>query len=389
MVLLHSIALPPQAPLVLGIVVVTSGCFEPELTSSIPYYIINHKGSNSRQVTSVIAHSLSLNPNQAHNHHLPFHSFTMPFTPLNPTSPICSTCGTQYPPHSSPPTTCFICDDPRQYVPPTGPSFTTLSALLSSSSSHQNIFTPLPSSPDTFISLHTEPKLAIGQRAILVRTPAGNILWDCLTYLDTATISKITSLGGLAGIVISHPHYYSTHIEWATAFNCPVYLSTEDKQWIALPSPKHQLFLDQTVTPIPGRDGQETGIKALKLGGHFPGSLVLLYDGRLLVADTLMTTPAGMGKWDVDSTGAKRSKPAGLNSFSFMYSIPNMIPLSVEEIVKMWDVLKDFEFRSTHGAFTGQDIEDEGVKGRVLDSMQIQVTHMGYRDHGFLEERIS
>jgi hypothetical protein len=116
--------------------------------------------------------------------------------------------------------------------------------------------------------------------------------------------------------------------------------------------------------------------------------MVLLYDGRLLLADTLMTTPAGMGKWNVDAKGGTRNKPPGLNSFSFMWSIPNMIPLSAKEIVHMWDVLKDLEFISTHGAFTGQDIEDEGVKGRVLESMQIQVRHMGYPQHALLKEKV-
>ncbi|RKU48329.1 hypothetical protein DL546_008381 [Coniochaeta pulveracea] len=292
-----------------------------------------------------------------------------PFQPRNPDAPVCCTCGTQYPSNTS-------------------PSFTTLSSLLSSDSHYHNVFTPLSHDPEHFISIHTEPKVAIGQRAILVRTPAGNVLWDCITYLDDETVEKIKGYGDLVGIVISHPHYYSTHVEWANAFECPVYLAAEDKKWIAVPLGEHQSFLDQTVTSISGKNGQDIGVKALKLGGHFPGSLVLLYDGRLLLADTLMTTPAGMGKWNVDAKGNTRNKPPGLNSFSFMWSIPNMIPLNTEEIVHMWDVLKNYDFRSSHGAFTGQDIEDEGVKGRVLESMQIQIRHMGYPQHALLKETI-
>ena len=39
---------------------------------------------------------------------------------------ICSTCGTQYPPHDAPPPSCAICTDARQYVPLTGQAWTTL-----------------------------------------------------------------------------------------------------------------------------------------------------------------------------------------------------------------------------------------------------------------------
>ncbi len=131
---------------------------------------------------------------------------------------------------------------------------------------------------------------------------------------------------------------------------------------------------------------------ALKPGGHFPGSLVCLAYGRLLVADTLVTTPSGMGDWSKGPDGGKGGRPGGMNSFSFMWSIPNMIPLSPEEIVGMWNVLKRHKFGSTHGAFVGTEVRDghggseTGVKKRVLESMQIQVTRMGWPDHAFLRE---
>ncbi|KAJ9137613.1 Metallo-beta-lactamase family protein [Coniochaeta hoffmannii] len=296
---------------------------------------------------------------------------------------ICVTCGTQYPTSDPSHTrTCLICDDPRQYVPPAGQSFTTLSALLTSPKNYHNVFTPYPHDP-RLISIHTTPKLAIGQRAILLRLPAGkNILWDCLTYLDLPTVARINNLGGLAAIVISHPHYYSAHAEWSRAFGgCPVYTAARDGEWKVVTSSDSDILLDAEKSTF-----EVEGTKVLQLGGHFPGSLVLLFDGRLLIADTLLTTPSGVGKWTVDAVGEERKKPEGLNTFSFMWSVPNWIPLGPEEIVAMWDVLKGYDFRSTHGAFVGQDIEDEGVKRRVLESMQIQVRRMGWKDHPFLKE---
>ncbi|EFY95756.1 metallo-beta-lactamase family protein [Metarhizium robertsii] len=292
---------------------------------------------------------------------------------------ICTACGTQFTSSDrSVVKTCHICDDPRQYVPPSGQSFTTHDEVAKK---HRNEFTTY-AGDERLVSITTTPKFAIGQRAILIRTPRGNILWDCLTLLDPETINHINQLGGLKAIVISHPHYYSTHVQWGQAFNCPVYIASEDKVWTTMDS-GHQVLVDHVETKI-----QDTGAVAIKLGGHFPGSLVLLFDGRLFIADTLMTTPAGMGKWEVDGTGAARAKPPGLNSFSFLWSIPNYIPLSVEELARMWGILKRYEFKSTHGAFLPMDIEDEAVKQRVLDSMQIQAKFMGYAGHAIMNETI-
>ncbi|KAF4966504.1 hypothetical protein FSARC_5823 [Fusarium sarcochroum] len=305
---------------------------------------------------------------------------TEPFDPVTAGSwLVCDTCGTQFPTSDrNEVKTCHICDDPRQFVPPSGQSFSTLDELKKK---HKNEFTPLASDPNiTFIS--STPKLAIGQRAMLIQTPNGNILWDCISLLDDETIARIKDLGGLKAIVISHPHFYSTHVQWARTFACPVYMASEDKHWTTLSS-THQIALTQTETEIEG-----TGAKAIKLGGHFPGSMVFLYDKRLFIADTLMTTASGIGNWEKDAAGSARQKPPGLNSFSFLWSIPNFIPLSVEEMARMWRVLRRYEFRATHGGFAGMDIEDEGVRGRVLESMKIQAKHIGHGEKEFVDEKL-
>lgn len=138
--------------------------------------------------------------------------------------------------------------------------------------------------------------------------------------------------------------------------------------------------------------GVKSGVLAIKLGGHFPGSLVCLAHGRLLVADTLVTTPSGLGDWSKGPGGRKDGRPQGMNTFVFMWSIPNMIPLSQDEIGRMWKTLRKYEFESTHGAFEGVDVYDasggtgDKVKKRVLDSMQIQVRSMGWSEHELLKE---
>ncbi|KAI0595575.1 beta-lactamase-like protein [Biscogniauxia sp. FL1348] len=312
---------------------------------------------------------------------------------------ICTACGTQFPTADrAAQQTCFICDDPRQFAPPTGQSFTTLDALRAPGSGYKNEFTPLPvdsppsSSNDThiFTSIHTTPRFAIGQRAILVRTPGGNILWDCLTLLDPDTVAEIAPRGGLAAIVISHPHYYTTHLEWARAFACPVYLAAEDACWLAQRSASQQILIPagETEYDVPvAAGGAPSGFAVLKLGGHFPGSGVGLYAGRLLVADTLVTTPSGVGGYY-----GRKERPPGMNSYAFMWSIPNMIPLPPAELARMWRILRRHRFRSTHGAFLGLDIvgaSEQEMHRRVLESMQIQIRHSGHEDHALLKETVA
>lgn len=288
---------------------------------------------------------------------------------------ICTACGTQYDTtYISGIKDCRICDDPRQFIPPSGQTVTTLAALKKT---HHNKWEPFKND-DRFWSLYTEPKFSIGQRAILVRTPKGNILWDCITLLDNATKEWIHGLGGLAAIVISHPHYYTTHLVWAEEFDCPVYVSWEDKIWLNRLDRMGvaRTFIESQAEELEIR-GEKTGVHVLKLGGHFPGSLVFLYDGRLLIADTLVTVPSGL---------YHINRPKGTTSFSFMWSIPNMIPLPPDEIAKMWAVLKNYNFTSTYGAFVGIEIESPEVKGRVLESMKIQIRAEGHRDHPLLSE---
>lgn len=91
-------------------------------------------------------------------------------------------------------------------------------------------------------------------------------------------------MGGLRCIVISHPHFYTTHVEWARAFDCPVYVSKEDAVWLN----RSDSGVDRRL--IEG--GTETvlqGVTAIKTGGHFDGSLVLHWDEKLFIADSLLT----------------------------------------------------------------------------------------------------
>jgi hypothetical protein len=130
---------------------------------------------------------------------------------------ICRTCGTQhsYTSIGDLKNECPICLDPRQYVPPTGQVWTTLTKLRSEG--HKNLFHAMDAvetSKANLIAIRTEPQVAIGQSAYLVLTPDGNVLWDCISYLDDETIEAIKGLGGVKAIAISHPHFFATNIEY-------------------------------------------------------------------------------------------------------------------------------------------------------------------------------
>jgi hypothetical protein len=132
---------------------------------------------------------------------------------------ICTACGTQYPPSQTAPTQCTICEDERQFIPARGQTWTTLPALAAGHFNGWRQHEP------GIIGIGTQPQFAIGQRALLIRTPNGNVLWDCISMLDAATVTLIKALGGLSAIAISHPHFYTTMSEWSRAFGgVPVHL---------------------------------------------------------------------------------------------------------------------------------------------------------------------
>ncbi|EJU03717.1 hypothetical protein DACRYDRAFT_64746 [Dacryopinax primogenitus] len=281
---------------------------------------------------------------------------------------ICRVCGTQY---STPEarTTCPICEDPRQYVPPAGLSWTTLRQLRFSGE-YTNQITPIAHNPYAH-SIVTVPRFGIGQRAILIRTGKGNILWDCVAYLDEATITAVKELGGISAIIISHPHFYTTAGVWASVFGCTVYTSALDSRWLQYKTPSHFLFTDGQEIPLVRQGVVDIAV----CGGHFPGSLVLCHDHRLYTADTIQVVPSGLNP----HPPAGHSVQSGTVSFAFMWSYPNMIPLDWRSIRTIWKAVEHLEWKDVHGGFTGLDVYGEGKK-RVYDSARIVIKRVGESD---------
>ena len=149
-------------------------------------------------------------------------------TPAVPRSganlPICVTCGLQYAAGGFDPGHCKVCADERQYVGWEGQRWTTLAELRSGGWGNR-----FEEEGEGVVGIGTEPVFGIGQRALLVETPGGNVLWDCISHLDDDTVAEIERRGGLVAIAISHPHYYGTMLEWSAAFGgVPVYIHEAD-----------------------------------------------------------------------------------------------------------------------------------------------------------------
>ena len=100
--------------------------------------------------------------------------------------PICTVCGTQYPPDRAT-NPCPLCADDRQYVPEAGQMWTNLDELS------KNHGVAIKKLRDGLYELKMVPSFAIGQRALLVITPNGSVLWDCIALLNEPTIAFIKS----------------------------------------------------------------------------------------------------------------------------------------------------------------------------------------------------
>lgn len=148
--------------------------------------------------------------------------------------------------------------------------------------------TPSELPPGLSDSSTTRKQLGIGQRAILLQTAHGNVLWDCIALLTPETIEFVESKGGIKAIVVSHPHFYTTHLEWAGVFKCPVYICADDAEWLNREDGEGVRRLVRGVTPIEEVKGE---VKMVQCGGHFEGSSVALWDGKMFIADTFMSVP--------------------------------------------------------------------------------------------------
>ncbi len=243
---------------------------------------------------------------------------------------ICATCGVE---HDAAAETCRICADERQWVPAAGQLWNTLAELIESG--RRALVQEVE--PDLF-GLTVTPRVGIGQRSHLIRTPAGILMWDVPGYVDEDAAGQVRALGEVVAIVASHPHHYGAQVEWSRMLGgVPVYAAAADKGWIARPDPAIHPWQDQ-LNILPG-------ITIRQVGGHFPGSAVAHWAagangaGALFTADTVQSNP-------------------DRSSVAFMRSYPNRIPLSPNVVERTTRTLAEFTFDRLYDNF-GNTIDSD------------------------------
>ena len=247
---------------------------------------------------------------------------------------ICVTCGNQQADTPSPPPDCAICLDERQWVNYAGQTWTTMDELAASRRNQIREEEP------GLTGIGSVPGFAIGQRALLVQTASGNVLWDCISLLDAPTIEAVRALGGIDAICMSHPHFYGSCIDWADEFGATVLIPEADREWLMRPSPRVEYWGGDVVAPVPG-------LSLVRVGGHFDGSAILHWAagagglGAIFVGDSLTVVPDR--SW-----------------VSFMRSYPNLMPLDPETIRDITARVRRYRFDRIYGGWWERVIFDDG-----------------------------
>jgi hypothetical protein len=243
---------------------------------------------------------------------------------------ICETCGIQYAESSGPPSHCAICEDSRQYVGWEGQRWTTLEELRASHRADVRDEEP------GLVGIGCTPSFAIGQRALLVE----GVLWDCVPLLD-GMAEAAEAHGGLRAIAISHPHYYTTFVDWSHAFGgVPVHVHADDREWVTRPDPCVEYWAGEELD-------LGHGLTLLRLGGHFAGGQVLHWAGGCGGRGALLSGDIVQVVQDRRWVG-------------FMYSYPNLIPLPAATVARMVEKLEPYGFERVYGAWWDRVVAGDG-----------------------------
>jgi glyoxylase-like metal-dependent hydrolase (beta-lactamase superfamily II) len=138
-------------------------------------------------------------------------------------------------------------------------------------------------------------------------------------------------------------------VAWSAAFdNCPIFIHAADMEWVQYPVPAVQFWQGDTRQILPG-------VTLINTGGHFDGATALHWaggaDGRglLLSGDSLTVV-------------------MDRRYLSFMYSYPNLIPLSATAVRRIAASVRPFAFERIYGAWDGRVVASAGKNAVELSA---------------------
>ena len=246
---------------------------------------------------------------------------------------ICVTCATQYAPSDMPPASCPVCEDDRQYVDWNGQQWTTHAEL-------QKQYKLRIGDDDGLLAIAVDGAFAIPQRLLHLRTDAGHILWESLGLVTDEAVDALRAAGGVDRIVISHPHFYSSMVEWSDALGgVPILLHEADRDWVRRSS-RQVSFWSGDVHRL------SSDVTLVRCGGHFPGSTALLWEA-----------PNGRS---VLFPGDALQVATDRRHVAFMYSYPNYVPMKTSDVRAMRERLAGYDYQDVYGYTWGRNIIGNG-----------------------------
>lgn len=244
---------------------------------------------------------------------------------------LCQLCGAHFP-ESERPSVCPLCEDVRGlgFTPRGGARITTLEGFQTT-----HTLTLREEEPG-LLGIGVEPSFGAGNRALIVQTNEGNVMWDCIPLIDDSGVTAVEALGGLAAIAISHPHFYGAMVEWSRSFGgVPIYVHARDREWVTHPDAAI-VYWEGATQALPGN------LTLIHCGGHFDGAAVLHWPdgaegrGALLTGDAISVT-------------ADRH-------VTFMYAYPNLIPLGAGAVQHIADSIAAFSFDQIRDGWFGRRV---------------------------------
>ncbi|TKY87620.1 hypothetical protein EX895_003201 [Sporisorium graminicola] len=295
---------------------------------------------------------------------------------------VCTTCGNQYSSHEGP-DECPICYDDRQFPCPTGQAYTSQRQLVPKTK-----FELAPEASDPrIIRIKLDPPVGIGQTPILLLTKAGVVIWDCCGFASVELMQSICSIsptGKVAGILISHPHFYGCSLSWAKMLNCNVFISKLDREWYQRglhPASAHQdvsarqqhvVEVESDLFSLP----HLSSITFIRCGGHFPGSSCLYWDRDAEVSRE--QAPKGAAVFCADTFMVMLDR----KRFSFAYSFPNVIPLPPRDVEQIWLQMRNFDWSATFGGWSGRQVLSDS-RSALLRSARYYIEKEGHSPDDF------